>query len=842
MYEFFRELLASEQPVLERFNIIDPTAVGNNVRSITLAYTPSTSDSPTSTVSLFWSDSKNKVYEKNFQDETQAKSLYAAMQSDLKQAAELTRDEKLEAASSLVKSLLKRYAIYTDEIVDGNPTPVTTTNADLKLSKVQNPLVNKTAKVVMQNLFFETPEELMQYQEKMKKNKAPGKTDVPPTAGDFKDDLTPDKEKVPGEAEDSLAPGSLSYEDYEKQKADEQKSLTKRIEKEVKDQVQSALEQKIASTFDASDDDLIDAMRGKGRTWEEIKEYFVKELKYDKDSVAAYIDAMKESEMGQSPNAPKAPSAPKPPTDLVSPETHDSLVKEIEDETKPAPVPEEEHEISQQDMSMQEIATQDTEITKIAEEPLETIPKSRPSMGEDFDFLPDKNDMSDDMTDNPASQPDPGDPTIPNMTDIPRIGDNVWVAADYETGRPGFSTKLLATYKSNGEEFGVVAMGEHESQDFPMRFLKKAFFGRLVRLVTARKQKRSEEKAIAELKAIQEEIKLVAAEIQKEADSSVVMPMLYGITDKDILAYANGSGVYMDKIQSGQMTDKDWQSLIWETGRWMPHTGREKTSQHFPMEAEYKYDPEQIARIKNMFQNLPRTSALNTEAAPPKPTRAVEPKPVEKAEPEVVGPTIEPKKIAPPEMRKEQPALVPAEAQAMWDKLKDVQIKLSKIQQAALSIQQKADEDIKKMREESGQFSLEQEELAHTQEVFQIVAALEKPVVEFRDFLAQVINQKEKVPVKWSYADKLNYLFEIMPELEKRLENAINGAQAHAKTVHVKKLKTFPKAESFQLSKYDKKAAPTDMLAYAVDNLKAAWDLLKDLMTPETPEEGGAVA
>ena len=144
--------------------------------------------------------------------------------------------------------------------------------------------MNKNAKVVMQNLFFETPEELQKYQDMNKKNN-PG---AGKQLGDFKDDLPPmDKNKAPGMGEeglgeedgDGLAPSSLSYEDYEKGKAKEQKSLSKRIEREVKDQVQSALERKIASTFDETDDELIDAMRKKGRTWDEIKNYYIKKFR-----------------------------------------------------------------------------------------------------------------------------------------------------------------------------------------------------------------------------------------------------------------------------------------------------------------------------------------------------------------------------------------------------------------------------------------------------------------------------------------------------------------------------------------------------------------------------------
>jgi hypothetical protein len=621
MYEFLHNLFASEQPVLQKFNVTDPTAVGEGVRSITLAYTPSNEDSPTSVVSLYWSDSKIKVYEKQFRDETQAQKLFGAMKGDLDEAARLTKEEKGDAASSLVRSLLKRYDVYTDELVDPVPDPVTTSNADLKKSKIQNPLVNKTAKVVMQNLFFETPQELMDYQNKMK-GKTTGKPESKPL-GDFKDDLPPlDDELSPEKSEDGLAPGSLSYEDFEKEEADEQKLLTKRIEREVKDQVRSALDRKIASTFDAADDELIDAMRNKGRTWEEIKEYFIKSLKYDKDSVAAYVDAMREAETGvPQTNAPhpEKPSAPKPPENLVSPETHDKLIDEV------SPKPEEEHEIEKQDMALSEIAKQDTEIKKVAEEPLETIPKPHPGMGQDWEFLPKTNETSDDLKEDPAMTQEQGDESDPVFAEAVKPGDNVYVMANYETGEEGFRGTIVSVYKQQGDEWAVIDAGHSDLKEVPMRMVKKADFGGLVNFLRVRKQARlrvqdefARRKASSELKSITSEIKSLEEAIEKEADSSVVMPMYYLITDKDILTYANGS-IYANKIKQGQMSDQDWQTLVKETGRWMPHVGREKVSQHFPMDAEWKFDPEQIAHIKNMFQNLPAQSSLKTESKlPPK--------------------------------------------------------------------------------------------------------------------------------------------------------------------------------------------------------------------------------
>lgn len=980
MYEFLRNLFASEQPVMERFNVVDPTAVGNNVRSISLAYTPTTAESSTAVVSLFWTDSKNKVYEKQFQDELQAQNLFGAMKSDLQEAADLTRTEKMESAASLVRSLLKRYAIYTDELVDGNPAPITNTNADLKLSKIQNPLVNKNAKVVMQNLFFETPEELQKYQDMNKKNN-PG---AGKQLGDFKDDLPPlDKNKAPGqgmddemgEGEDGLAPSSLSYEDYEKNKAQEQKSLSKRIEREVKDQVQSALERKIASTFDGTDDELIEAMRKKGRTWDEIKNYYIKNLQYDKESVAAFIDALRESEEGVAPgtepkldapmgDAPvkEKPSAPKPPEDLVSPETHDKLVKEIDDKNPAAPMPEE-HEIEKHDMVMGEIASQSIEINKVADEPLETIPKSRPQMGKDFDFLPDETEMSDDMKDDPAAAPDPGDITDVNEEVlIPSPDTKVYVMKDYQSGDGGYEGTLVSKYTSGGEEWGVVD-SNGDMKEVPMRDIKRAsIFRRLVKQAMERKRKREEEKTVnaqAELKAILAGIKQVDEELKKEADSSVVMPMLYAIRDKDILDYANGS-IYANKIASGQMSDEDWQTLVKETGRWMPHVGRDKTSQHFPQNAEWHFDAEQIGKIKNMFQNLPTESALKTadkahyhscptcetkfgkecgcghpkvnmdvcskchdkdaslktasgcsvkdctnpveetlkgkpyckkhlwgidpnkkeaglkcpncgstesvtpgfghklnkcdachfafdtdeddnekQAAPGDVKPALSPAdPKALPETKVKGPELdEPWKKAPEGLRDEKAVLAPQEVQDLYNQVKDTEIKIQKIKTATDEIMKKAAEDVRKFKDKGNSQALAEQYQKGVQQLYAALDALNAKVVEVDTTLLAFVKEQGREDIKWTAAEKLKKVIEKFPEVEKYLENALNGAQSQAQNVEKQMIIPFPKKTN-QLSRFDKRADLIDTLNYILENINAAVAALSGTESAPQPALG----
>lgn len=1037
MYDFLKNIFASEQPVMERFNIVDPTAVGNNVRSISLAYTPATEESPTSAVSLYWTESNNKVYEKQFKDEAQAQNLFGSMKKDLQEVADLTRTEKMESAASLVRSLLKRYAIYTDEIVDGNPAPVTETNAGLKLSKVQNPLVNKHAKVVMQNLFFETPEELQKYQDMNKKNN-PGSGKQ---LGDFKDDLPPlDKEKgmgneMPGEDEgaDGLAPSSLSYEDYEKEKGKEQKSLSKRIEREVKDQVQSALERKIASTFDDTDDELIDAMRQKGRTWDEIKNYYIKNLQYDKESVAAFIDALREAETGQQPgmepklDAPmgeepveEEPSAPKPPTDLVSPETHDKLVKEIDDKTKAPEVPEE-HEIEKHDMQLGEIAAQSMEISKVAEEPLETIPKSRPEMGKDFDFLPDETEMSEDMSEDPAASADPQDSaTISNDVElIPGPDTKVYVMKDYQSGDGGYEGTLVSKFKQAGDDWGVVD-SQGEMKEVPMRDIKRASdFRKLVKKIADKKKIRDAEKAKkaqAELRAIMAEIHQVDVALKIEATSSVVMPMEYAITDKDILAYAEGS-IYASKIKAGEMTDEDWQLLVKETGRWMPHVDRQKTSMFYPQDANWNFDSEQIAKIKNMFQNLPATSSLKvasgcsvkdctnpveetlngkpyckkhlwgidpkkkeaaaanvpcakcgrkdmplhtdmmchncspkgeekqadvevdaagnndvinafvngfaedmktkssnlymrpiisgvelinyqtviavrvddkisvstlqyssttaklqraiidaanaagktvvsmetgkpidpkakrepanfnkldmgqpyerlssleTVAAPGDKKPAVAPA-APSTDPKVKGPELdEPWKKAPEGLRDETPVLAPQEVQALYNQVKDTEIKIQKIKIATDEIMKNAQEDVRKFKEQGGAQGLAEQMQAGVQKLYAALSTLNAKVVEVDTTLLAFVKETNREDVKWTAAEKLKRVIEKFPQVEKYLDDALNGAQSQAQMVEKQQIIPFPKAQSKQLSRFDKRADLMDTLTFILDNIDAA--------------------
>lgn len=618
MFNWIHQLFASEQPILEKFTIVDPSAVGEKVRSVTLALTPGIDDSPSSVVSLYWTDSDIKIYERQFQDMQTAHGIFDSMKHDLNEASDLTKVEKLPEAAALVSSLLKRYDVHTDNLIDGNPEPVTTTQASVKVaSDAENPSdaefgvgfeekgnplspedqvdqdvensigsptwintvlenlqhdytlskmipgkedimydllsvandeaggdyfslaqvkewlaeyyqwkstqkqssLGKIAKIVFQNIFFSTPEEATAYQEQMKKMNPPT-GDVNKGLPKIDENMPPAGDEAPLGDQDEINSPSQSYDDFEKDKAEEQKYLTKRIEREVKDQVESALEQKVATKFSKNDEELVEAMRGVGRTWEEISDYMVKNLKYAKEDVAMFLDHFKQSDSSmptENPllkNRPKdeaplgdepkieepKPEAPKPPAELVSPETHDKLVQEVD-------------EIKKKDM--QEIAKLDTEISKKAFEPLETRPTSPNNGGTDQSPL-DGADVTDQMMEEPSEPPHTIDPE--DQTDNLELkpNDQVYIMGDYDSGQEGFGGTYLSQYKSDGETYAVVDKGGNNLVEIPLRNVKKAFYTNVLNKTALRKKER-DARIKAEVDAIQAEL----ATLTKEAESMV---------------------------------------------------------------------------------------------------------------------------------------------------------------------------------------------------------------------------------------------------------------------------------------------------------------------------------
>lgn len=511
---WFRNLTALENtPVSQEFSVVDPSSDG--LSTVTLAVSPSDGQSPTM-VSLYFTASGVKLFEKKYQDDQDAQTEMSAMAKDLLEAAELSKDTgKKNEAKNLMTSLVTKYKRSSDSLVQPQP-PVTMTQAsqdvplqykgfrikkledgswqasqdelafradslDSVKTKVDNMLrkaygkkLAKHAGVVIQNVFIDTVDEAMEYQEKMKALQ-PGEDAS--TDGQPLWDQMQEQKEVPlpeGREMEELAPSNLApdFKQIEKDKAKQDKEIGKRIKEQVKTEVESALEQKSASVFNAEDEKLVDGLLGVGRNWDEIKNYFIKELSKDKDATTVFIDEQRRKH-GEEPSEEGLPLPPKPPTDLVSPETHDKLVKEVEEVKEP------EHNFITRDelksitpkepKSLEdEIARADnSEIRKIALNPLQEPPAISDTPG-----MPLSAPIEEAPTmDAPVT---PEESVEPELLEEPQSGDRVYVMGDYETGSNGYEGTMVSTYTSKGDEYAVIAKDNGANEEVAMHRVVKA--------------------------------------------------------------------------------------------------------------------------------------------------------------------------------------------------------------------------------------------------------------------------------------------------------------------------------------------------------------------------------
>ena len=941
MFEFMRNIFASEQPTLEKYNIVDPGAVGDKIRAITVAITPPTEEATSTSVSLFWSDSENKVYEKNFESLEEAQKIYDSIKTDLHEVAELTKEEKLDAAEGLVTALMERYDVHTDKLVDGNPPPVTTTMAEKeaydstvnlqtkspqqlqmlidnwmermpevtdkdvlallrkRIQEAQSVLDKKVqegrdsekdagrrevsyekcrcghmkfdheveddgatkcdecdckgfektaskkkAKVVMQNVFFDTPEEAAQYAEKFKK-KDTGLGDKPPMAGDFEDDLPggAGEDKAPlGEGEEEIGPPSLSHKDFEKDHAKEQKSLTKRIEKEVKDQVKSNLDQKIASNFGAKEDALLDAMRDMGRTWEEIREYFVKGLKYDEDSVVYYLDQRKGVDSPEL--VDDKLEAPKPPEDLVTPETHDSLVDELLDD-KPA-VPEVD-EIEKKDIPMRdkEIANSlTTEIEKKAEDPLETIPDGRSGTPDDGFPPTEFADTSDDMTDNPDNPNEIGDAPQDEIPDNFQPGEHVYVMGDYEDGSKGYEGEFVSEYKSDGEDYVVVDVGMNEMKEVPRRFVKKASYketlkkkaapkcqtceqdlsGEEYMVCTDCKEKAKKEKELVMARLIKagvdkelasRTLNLIKADIE-ELNDEVGDVWNFETDDEDL--FSQDLQQLVDLALAGDVTFQQNLSEIWDGEPWESIKKKLETEgsvwQVWWMDGVHKLmqmEKEQVESSKKTADPDPVTKPVT------KPVHQPATDPVET--PSEVPTKYKLRKINPKDTKNKEIELGNAKAQNAFESLSESQQTLDRIQAKIDKVNMKAVEDIKKIREDSKQLKEQKLFQAAVERMANLAEATKDGLLRVGERLFTFVKETKQVPNKVSDKEKLERLYaeiDIAREITDRMEQEANKV---VKEVTTKELTDSPYRES-----------SLNTEAGLMESLESLWDGLKSLL------------
>jgi hypothetical protein len=541
---WFRNLTAfDEGPIEQSFSIVDPTAAQKDgLNTVILSVSPSDGTAPT-IVSLRFDPSGVKLFEKKYQNDEEAKTEMSAMATDLNEAASLSKSGKTEEAKRLAESLFEKYKRHSEPVVNEQPTPTMTQAAlestvykgfsikkledgswqgkmdevayradslDTLKAKIDNALRKaygkqlKNAAITQSNWFFDTVDEAMEFQEKMKALQGPEDSEegkpLWEQMGNGDNQVAPSNEsKV--EEDNELAPPSLSFDRIEKDKAKTDKDIGKRIKDQVKTEVESALEQKSASVFGSDQEELVEALRKNGRNWDEIKKIFTKELSYNEDDTTVFLDSIRQKEEGSP--AEGLPLPPKPPEDLVSPDTHDKLIKEIEDKSEPKsePLP-----------LADEIARADNaEIRKVAasyqckyckkwyheqkgvdqhirEKHLEERNKDKESSLEIKALNP--------LQEPPAVGQTPGQPLAapveeaptfdspvpaapeptpePEFLEAPQAGDRVYVMGDYETGEDGYEGTMISDYTSKGDEYAVISKDDGENAEVALHRVVKA--------------------------------------------------------------------------------------------------------------------------------------------------------------------------------------------------------------------------------------------------------------------------------------------------------------------------------------------------------------------------------
>lgn len=778
--DLFRNIFASEEHTSEEFNVIDPQATDKSVNRITLAYIPPTEDLPTADVTLYWTDSDAKLFEKRYESSEEALQAYQAIQADLKEVQSLTQSNQFQEAGNIMASLIQQYSTRTDDQIDnavpvegaeevpaGKVLPTLFEKSDMtpidyvvsvaqaafkhgsgpltpeKLHKymeagfnttipqdevaelyekvkrhlfansVKNPLI-KEGGATVQNLFFDTIDELKEYQEKMKELNPEG-DELP---GDFDMDLGTSEEEPFG-------PPSQSYEDMEEEKAEEQEALTDRIEKEVEEQIESQKKKMISSTFGPKEETLVNAMRDMGRTWEEISEYFVKSLKFDKESVAAYIDSLKGTPGDLQEPIEKEPESE--PIPNVSPEVHDQLVDEILEEPKSEP---ESVEIEKQDTAIAEIEKQDGEIKKVAQN--FTVEDARGLLKTYAHERPEE--MIQRLSDT----------TVVDMFNQLKGGVDEPLALSSKTDK--IKKKAQDPLEETPGE-GFESQEQFPRVDFP------------------------ESPDDNDQSSVMEPTDRASEPVEEPNPGDYV----YVASDLDS-GQTGFTGVFVKKDVE---EDKEY-AVVKPKGK--------EAEIKVPMYRVTKAKQDSLKQIKADLIQLEK-EILQKEAAPP--TTEEETKVVFKPE----------LKKAPVEKRKQAPIPANEEIDAAYRRVQTTQMNLAAIERTATEIRAEAAQKIKELEQQGQKSQLLQDLDNGVLDLMRVLEPLKGEVVDVGDKLITYSELHDKEKEKWTYAQTIQKIYEKFPEAEEYIEKAKNGLQSQAKKIFKRVLEWFPKKS--KLSKRD---------------------------------------
>lgn len=294
-------------------NIIDSTAVGDKVRQASLNLFEREDGAM---LELVWAPSDYKIAQLKFGTMQDAMATFDKMKGDLLAINKLVSENKMSEAESASQQFITNAAHQTAQPLEQlNTQPLSHTQArkhscgkELKMAfqygpyrvfecpehgnltalEVDPSLISKEAKVTMQNLFFSDVTELMEYQEKMKAMQPPAES----TPGMPGAEMGSDSKLPP-----MLPPGDKGplVETPAKPSA-----LEQMVENKVKETVESSLDQRARAVFDDTHAETVKVLRKLGRSWEEIKDFFNRYLKYDWEDIDVFLDQFQAAEEGES--------------------------------------------------------------------------------------------------------------------------------------------------------------------------------------------------------------------------------------------------------------------------------------------------------------------------------------------------------------------------------------------------------------------------------------------------------------------------------------------------------------------------------------------------------------
>lgn len=283
-----RQAQDDSQMAVQHFetNVVDSSAIGEKVRSVALDMYEVEGGA---LLEASWSPADYKILSQKFNSVEDAQSNFSKLKAELLEINKLVIEGKLVEAETASKSFLDNAQNLSKEpIQQSTNQPITHTQASKYKVSIIYPDIDKVAKATIQNIFFSTVAELLAYQDAQKA-------------------ITPTPEINPGSSSPEMNPalvegnptGTEASPSVGPSNAPAKPSaLEKMITDKVTEQVESSLDTHARAVFEDVHAETVKVMRKLGRSWEEIKDFFNRYLKYDWDDIDVFLDQFVRAEAG----------------------------------------------------------------------------------------------------------------------------------------------------------------------------------------------------------------------------------------------------------------------------------------------------------------------------------------------------------------------------------------------------------------------------------------------------------------------------------------------------------------------------------------------------------------